>query len=100
MKEMENLKEYMEEDVYLKELRREFHRYPEVCWTEFRTSARVIEELEKLGLTVRYGQQIHAEKEMHGLPEKEVLEACMRRAKAGEKLERMKSMMREGVISG
>ena len=56
--------EYRELETYLRELRREFHRYPELCWTEFRTSARVIEELEKLGLTVRYGRQIHADQEM------------------------------------
>jgi len=30
-------------------LRREFHRYPESGWTEFRTTVRIIEELEKLG---------------------------------------------------
>ena len=29
-------------------LRREFHRYPEAGWTEFRTTDRIIEELEKL----------------------------------------------------
>ena len=45
-------------------LRREFHRYPESGWTEFRTTARIIEELEKLGLPVWYGQQIHKKEEM------------------------------------
>ena len=43
----------------LVELRREFHRYPEPFWREFRTTARIVEELEALGLTVRYGEDIH-----------------------------------------
>ena len=49
-------------------LRREFHRYPESAWTEFRTTARIVEELEKLGLPVRYGASIHAKEKMYGLP--------------------------------
>ena len=61
-------------------LRREFHRYPESGWTEFRTTARIIEELEKLGLTVWYGQQIHKKEKMFGLPKPEELERCLRRA--------------------
>ena len=63
-------------------LRREFHRYPEICWTEFRTTARIIEELEKLGLPVTYGRAVHAEEKMLDLPEPAELEACMERAKA------------------
>jgi amidohydrolase len=35
------------------ELRREFHQYPEVSFQEVRTSGRVAEELEKLGLEVQ-----------------------------------------------
>ena len=61
-------------------LRREFHRYPESGWTEFRTTARIIEELEKLGLPVWYGQQIHKKEKMFGLPASEVLERCFCRA--------------------
>ena len=61
-------------------LRREFHQYPESGWTEFRTTVRIIEELQKLGLPVRYGREIHAPEKMFGLPEKSVLEACWQRA--------------------
>ena len=64
-------------------LRREFHTYPESGWTEFRTTVRIIEELERLGLPVRYGREIHVPEKMLGLPEPEVLEACWQRA-AGE----------------
>ena len=28
---------------YVQELRREFHRYPEVSWKEYRTSRRIVE---------------------------------------------------------
>lgn len=62
-------------------LRREFHRYPESGWTEFRTTARIIEELEALGLEVRCGQAIHAPEKRYGLPEPDVLEVCWQRAK-------------------
>jgi len=64
-------------------LRREFHQYPESGWTEFRTTVRIIEELEKLGLPVRFGREIHVGEKMFGLPKPEVLEACWQRA-AGE----------------
>lgn len=74
-------------------LRREFHRYPESGWTEFRTTARIIEELEKLGLTVWYGEQIHKKEKMFGLPTPEVLERCARRAaEEGVRPELLKAM--------
>jgi aminobenzoyl-glutamate utilization protein A len=63
-------------------LRREFHTYPESGWTEFRTTARIIEELEALGLTVQYGPSIHVKEKMFGLPKPDVLEACWERARA------------------
>jgi len=64
----------------LRALRREFHQYPESGWTEFRTTVRIIEELEQLDLPVRYGREIHAPEKMFGLPKAEVLEACWQRA--------------------
>ena len=62
------------------EIRRDFHRYAESGWTEFRTTARIIDELEKLGLPVQYGQDIHVREKMYGLPKPEVLKACWQRA--------------------
>jgi aminobenzoyl-glutamate utilization protein A len=35
---------------YLVELRRELHRHPEPAWKEFRTTARVVSELERVGV--------------------------------------------------
>jgi len=64
----------------LTSLRRDFHKYPESGWTEFRTTARIIGELEKLGLPVRFGPEIHVREKMFGLPKDEVLEACWQRA--------------------
>jgi len=40
-------------------LRREFHRYPKIDWSEFRTAARIVWELEKLDFTVEYGPALH-----------------------------------------
>ena len=40
---------------YVQELRREFHRYPEVSWKEYRTSKRIVEELEKMGVPYQAG---------------------------------------------
>ena len=62
-------------------LRREFHRYPESGWTEFRTTVRIIEELEKLGLPVHYGKAIHEKEKMYGMPSAQQLELCWQRAK-------------------
>ena len=69
-----------ERERELTALRREFHTYPESGWTEFRTTVRIIEELEKLGLPVRYGREVHVPEKRAGLPAPEVLEACWQRA--------------------
>lgn len=61
-------------------LRREFHRYPEAGWTEFRTTVRIIEELQALGIPVRWGREIHDPARILGLPENEILERCWQRA--------------------
>lgn len=61
-------------------IRREFHRYPETAWTEFRTTARIIEELKKLGLEPEFGPQLHVPEKMYGMPKPEVLQACYDRA--------------------
>lgn len=62
------------------QLRREFHRYPEAGWTEFRTTVRIIEELTKLGLPVRYGLDVHTPSSRIGVPEPEQLEQLWQRA--------------------
>ena len=42
----------------LAEYRREFHKYPENGWREFRTSARVAELLTGMGYTVAMGPEV------------------------------------------
>ena len=37
------------------ERRRDFHRYPETGCTEFRTTAKVAEIMDRLGYTLRFG---------------------------------------------
>ena len=64
----------------MQEIRRDFHKYPESGWTEFRTTARIIDELEKLGLSVQYGPSIHVKEKMYGMPDPDVMEACWERA--------------------
>lgn len=67
-------------DQELVRLRREFHRYPEAGWTEFRTTLRIMEELTKLGLPVRYGLEIHTPESRTGVPTPEELEQMWLRA--------------------
>ena len=67
---------------YIIALRRDFHRYPESGWTEFRTTARIVEQLQRAGIPVRWGREIHAPEKMYGLPSPAVLEECFARALA------------------
>lgn len=60
--------------------RRDFHRYAETGWTEFRTASSVIETLRGLGYTVQFGAEVMEEAQMMGVPAKEVLSAQMKRA--------------------
>ncbi len=39
--------------------RREFHSYPEIRWTEFWTSAQIIEILQEMGFNVLYGEELY-----------------------------------------
>lgn len=61
-------------------LRRELHRHAESGWTEFYTTARIIQRLQSLDIPVRYGRQIHCEEARMGLPPEEMLERCWQRA--------------------
>ena len=61
-------------------LRRDLHRYPESGWTEYRTTVRLLEELEALGVPVRFGEEIHHRVTMYGLPDKKYDRDCYQRA--------------------
>ncbi|MDR2008078.1 MAG: amidohydrolase [Alphaproteobacteria bacterium] len=60
--------------------RRDFHKHPEVAWTEFRTTAKIIEQLQGLGFEVFYGDDVIAENAMMGVPAEAVLAKHMARA--------------------
>jgi len=56
----------------LKELRRELHRHPEIGWTEYWTTARLLTELRTLGYDVQYGKGLYPAELRHKLPPADV----------------------------
>lgn len=62
------------------EYRRDFHRYAESGWTEFRTASLVARRLERLGFLVVAGPQVFRDEDRMGLPHAEVLESHWQRA--------------------
>ncbi len=64
--------------------RRDFHKYPEVGWTEFRTSSKIAEILMALGYEVKLGRKILKEEAIMGLPtQQEILNEIERAIKEG-----------------
>lgn len=61
-------------------LRREFHQYPELGFTEFRTASRVVEILSSLGYEVIYGKDAMDEDSRRGVPPEDVLQKTYERA--------------------
>lgn len=61
-------------------LRREFHKYAEVGWTEFRTASKIADYLENLGLEIKLGEEVLDKRTMMGLPSQEELKKHMERA--------------------
>lgn len=71
--------------------RRDFHKYPESGWKEFRTTAKIAEALEKLGYQLRFADSFIREKAVMGRavdPEKEKRRAAEQGAPA-EQLEKI-----------
>ena len=66
----------------LPELRQAFHRHPEPGWREFETTARVVEELESLGVDeIAVGREALATDARMAVPDDEELEAWLERAR-------------------
>ncbi|WP_042479263.1 amidohydrolase [Bacillus ndiopicus] len=65
----------------LSEWRRDFHRYPEPGWLEFRTTAKIADQLEAWGYTVHVGKDIVVGERM-GLPSKEDMKLFFEKAKS------------------
>jgi aminobenzoyl-glutamate utilization protein A len=65
------------------ELRRDFHRHPEPGWCEFRTTVRIVEELEYLGVDeIHVGPDALDSDERLGVPDGETLARWFERAEA------------------
>lgn len=54
--------------------RRDFHRFPEVGWTEFRTTAIVAETLKRLGFQIAMGAEIIRKESRMGVPDSRTLD--------------------------
>ena len=65
----------------LVELRRELHRHPEPAWTEFWTTARVVEELRRIGVDqLHVGREAMADARL-SVPDDDDLETWHERAR-------------------
>lgn len=75
-------------------VRRDFHQYPELGFTEFRTASKIVEALKSLGYSVLYGIDAIDPEARRGVPQKREIEEAYARAiqfGANEQiLERMK----------
>jgi aminobenzoyl-glutamate utilization protein A len=68
-------------DDHLVALRRELHRHPEPAWTEFWTTARVVEELERIGVDeIHVGRDALADARL-SVPDADELEVWWHRAR-------------------
>ena len=70
--------QYVSEELKqrISEYRRDFHRYPETGWTEYRTSAVIADRLKVLGFEVYMGESVCDRDSRMGLPEKVMQERC------------------------
>lgn len=81
--------------------RRDFHKYPEVGWTEFRTSSKIAKKLMELGYEVRLGREIIKENAVMGIPDIcEIEKAKARALKEGAAPDIIEKMdNRTGVVA-
>lgn len=73
-------KEQLEKELV--SFRRDLHKYPENAWTEYRTTAKIIRELEKLNISYWHGQKIHTTGQRVNLQTGEYDQECFKRAVA------------------
>ena len=66
----------------LADYRRDFHRYAESGWLEFRTASLVARRLADLGFDVHVGREVVRDEARMGLPEQATLDAAWERAVA------------------
>lgn len=63
-----------ENSLEVAKLRRDFHKYPELGFTEFRTASIVVEKLKALNYRVIYGKEVMEEASRKGVPSNDVLQ--------------------------
>ena len=61
-------------------LRRDFHKYPESGFSEFRTASIIIKYLRELGYDVKFGKDVVNDASLLGVPSDAVLSAAKERA--------------------
>src|SRR5699024_12718889 len=61
-------------------LRRDFHKHPELGFTEFRTASIIVEKLKALNYGVTYGKEVMEEASRKGVPSEELLIKSYNRA--------------------
>ena len=86
--------------------RRVFHQYPEIRWTEFWTTAKIVNILEEFGFETLYGRSLYQQIEQQGMdpldlrktvPESEVMDQAYSRAMERLGSEHVLSHMQGGL---
>lgn len=80
----------------LREMRRDFHTYPEAGWTEVRTSSLIAQRLTELGYKVLTGRDVCLEGSRMALPSSHELEEQYRRALAQGAVQPYAQQARDG----
>ncbi|WP_117594018.1 amidohydrolase [Haloprofundus halophilus] len=77
----------------LRELRRQFHRYPEPAWCEYYTTSRIVDEVERIGVDrLHVGTEAYASEHRMAVPDDTTLrEWYDRAADAGARLDVLES---------
>jgi len=85
---------------HLIELRRDLHERPEPAWREFYTTARILDELEGIGVDeIEYGNDVHSDAHRKAVPDHQDIERWRERAlEHGVPEERLEGM--EGGYTG
>ncbi|VXC79685.1 Indole-3-acetyl-aspartic acid hydrolase [Burkholderia sp. 8Y] len=73
---------HQERLIPLIDTRRRYHRYPELSWAEFHTTASLCAELEELGFSICWGRPLYAGATRRNLPAPGALASAFARAEA------------------
>lgn len=76
--------------------RREFHKFPELGWTEYRTTYRIVEILGNIGYATYLGKEVLASSYRMGLPSDEEQEMAVLKARQNGVPEEALQLMQDG----